>query len=256
MIDVYHIVPIAYMPLLAQRPASRFLMAMAPVAIASREYVRLIRAARAVGSTLVLDNGTPYLGESIPDKDLAAAMTLLDPDIVVLPDVFRDRAATEARIQSFLRTYDEDRNVEFMGVTQGATRSEYIESYLQLSNDQRISHIGVPYMDVCVERGPGFERERFLRALIELGIVQSAKPHHLLGLGHAGNIELQRLRTLSFVCSCDTSTAYVHARLGKLLNAVDPYRKPQLPMDFDARVDFQILELLFQNVRCIDQCGG
>lgn len=230
-------------------------MAMAPVALSSAEYVRHIRLAKAAGSIVILDNGTPYLGQSVPDAELNEAITLVGPDVVILPDVLNDSQATAARLRSFLDTYAAHLDVAFMGVIQGRTREEYSYIYREYMNDPCISHIGIPFMGASID-GLYFERARFLSALHDADLVYNTRSHHLLGLSHSGNIELRALSHFPFIRSCDTSAAYVHASLGLLLTSTAPYPKSAACIDFDAPFDQSVANLLLRNARCLDSCAS
>lgn len=256
MIRVCHIVPASFHNYLATRGLCQVVMAMAPIACRSARYAELFRTAKAAGAYVILDNGTPYLGQSVPDDQLAAAAELVRPDVVVLPDVLNDRHATEARIDSFLTHWSRSVRTLYMGVVQGRTFSDYLESYRSVAGDSRISQIGVPFMKTRQRRGaPAFQRERLLESLASRELAVQTKPHHLLGLSHSGHIELRRLRRFPFVTSCDTSAAYKMAMLGRRIEPSGEYAKPRVAIDFDSPFALGTAVLTVQNAICIDACG-
>jgi len=88
------------------------------------------------------------------------------------------------------------------------------------------------------------------------GKLDKSRSHHLLGLSHSGNIELQRLKRFHVIASCDTSAAYKNAVAGHRLRMAVPYQKPEMRMDFDAALDNAIAQLTVQNAACLDRCAG
>lgn len=256
MIQVCHIVPVSYQDYLDARGLGRFLMAMAPMVHQSSQYARWFKSAKERGAHVVLDNGTPYLGQSVPDDELVAAAELLRPDVVILPDVLYDGEATGDRIDSFLSRYCRSLCTSFMGVVQGTCVTDYVEAYCRVACDSQILHVGLPFMNVGHQPdGLVFEREGLVAELVNKKLIRPSKPHHLLGLSHSGHIELQRLNKYPFITSCDTSAAYKSAALTRRVYPEVAYAKPEVPMDFSADFDLDTAELTVTNATCIDYCA-
>lgn len=254
---VAHIVPTAYQKHLWAYGFRQSIMAMAPLVLSSSEYLAQMCHVRRECSFLLLDNGTPYVGHAIPDKEIVVAARLLNPDVVVLPDVLHDPVATRSRTSTFLDRYAHSLRTEFMGVIQGETVADYIESYVHLVSDSRVSQIGVPFMSVTSRpSGVVFERKHFFDELRVGGHLDTSRSHHLLGLSDSGHIELNVLSDCPIIACCDTSAAYKMAVAGNALpDLAQEYRKPNIAMDFDAPFDPHTAALLVDNAACLERCA-
>lgn len=82
----------------------------------------------------------------------------------------------------------------------------------------------------------------------------STKPHHLLGLGDSGNLELSRLAKYDFIRSCDSSAAYVNARSGSIISP-SGYKKDKEKVDFSAKFNETTYKLMLENIKLLDKAA-
>jgi len=139
---------------------------------------------------MILDNGAFETGEAMNDQDYIALARKLQPNILVIPDVYKDNAATGMRAINFLNTWEEGPigGVELMGVLQG-DHPRMLDSMIKIIYKD-LKWLALPY-------ATGLDRFQFLKA----------RPHiqnvHILGLPTA--IEAIALRELPCVRSVDSS---------------------------------------------------
>ncbi len=163
----------------------------------------------------ILDNGAFETGEAIKDEEYIALARRLQPDVLVVPDVYQDNAATGRRAINFFDLWKNDpiKGVELMGVLQGNSWNILVSMY-QTLYVPICKYVGLPY-------ATGIDRYQFLKANPEILNV------HILGLPTL--TEICALRLLPNVVSIDSSLPVKCAKDGKFINKVlvaDSYVKP------------------------------
>jgi len=143
----------------------------------------------------ILDNGAFETGKAINDVDYLRIADALQPDILVIPDVYNDTMRTAQRSADFILTWKENKkaflNTKLMAVLPGHSEMAVIsmyEFYENLSED--ITWYGFPYSGRV-------DRFQVLKEHPEIENV------HILGLPSIP--EALSLRGLSNVKSIDTS---------------------------------------------------
>lgn len=188
----------------------------------------------------ILDNGAFETGEAIKDEEYIALARRLQPDVLVVPDVYKDNAATGCRAINFFDLWKNDpiKDVELMGVLQGNSWNVLVSMY-QTLYAPICKYVGLPYVT-------GIDRYQFLKANPEILNV------HILGVPTL--TEICALKLLSNVSSIDSSLPVKCAKDGKLINKVlvsDSYVEP------DGEVpDSQILVHNLQVFTSLCRYGG
>jgi len=173
-------------------------LVVASVVLTNAAYATFYMSRKRRGDWITMD--TPaFEGESISNEDLYNAIALIQPDEVVLPDVYRDCTATTDKTweaYDFLtqRGYDG----KFMGVAQGRTWEDYLQCASYLAHSGRIHTLGI------IEE----VEEHFGRNRVEVASILHDR-HPNVQLHYLGSSEhLQELKhpyAQQIVRSCDTA---------------------------------------------------
>ena len=139
----------------------------------------------------ILDNGAFETGEAISDMEYITLAQKLHPNVLVIPDVYKDSSATYVRVLNFLDTWKKAPvdGVKLMGVLQGESWEDLLTMYRILYNG-KCEYIGLPY-------ATGIDRYQFLKAHPEIQNV------HILGAPTL--TEICALNLLPNVVSIDSS---------------------------------------------------
>jgi len=163
----------------------------------------------------ILDNGAFETGKAIEDEEYIALARKLQPNVLVVPDVYKDNVATGCRATNFFNEWQRNsvNGVELMGVLQGNSWDTLVSMY-QILYAPMCKYIGLPY-------ATGIDRYQFLKAHPEIPNV------HILGVPTL--TEIYGLRLLPNVVSIDSSLPVKCAKDGKIINEVlvsDSYAQP------------------------------
>jgi hypothetical protein len=145
----------------------------------------------------ILDNGAFETGEAIPDEKYLELALKLQPDVLIIPDVFNNTSATLARFHSFMTNHYCSKvyygaKIQLMGVLQAqgsVDNAELLAQEYTISSNS-IDWIGIPYI-------AGLDRYQLIKRHPEW------KNVHILGLPHL--VEVKMLQELLNVKSIDTS---------------------------------------------------
>lgn len=139
----------------------------------------------------ILDNGAFETGEALTDAEYIELARKLQPDVLIVPDVYGNNPATGHRAVNFFDAWKENpiKGVELMGVLQGNSWDALVSMYQTVYKSQ-CTYIGLPY-------ATGVDRYQFLKAHPEISNV------HILGVPIL--TEVYGLRLLPNVVSIDSS---------------------------------------------------
>lgn len=152
----------------------------------------------------ILDNGAFETGEAVDDNLYIELARQLHPDVLVVPDVFKDNAATGCRAVNFFRAWKNNPidGVELMGVLHGNSWDTLVSTYSTLYAPI-CKYVGLPY-------ATGIDRYQFLKAHPEIPNV------HILGAPTL--TEICSLRLLPNVVSIDSSLPVKCTKEGTFIN--------------------------------------
>ena len=96
---------------------------------------------------MILDNGAFETGEAIGDEEYIELARKLQPNVLVVPDVYKDNAATGCRAVNFFNTWKSNpiKGVELMGVLQGNSWNTLVSMY-QTLYAPICKYVGLPYV--------------------------------------------------------------------------------------------------------------
>jgi len=228
-------------------------------------YYRYFKAAREIyNREVLLDNSIFELGHAFDsDKFLDAAIDL-KPNMFIVPDVLENSYLT---IDSFERWQREDRInkvkdvciTKAIGAVQGTAWQELIDCYKFMSDNADMIAISFDfsYYEVTGEGKTKLDRwctgrQRFISQLIEKGIWNWDKPHHLLGCSLAKEFRYYVNHNIHNIVSCDTSNPIVAAIHGMKYDA--DYGLPTKPSTkladlIDHRVTKDEMEIIEYNTK-------
>lgn len=185
---------------------------------------------------VLLDNSLFELGDALTNEQLAAGVLDINPTWYVIPDRLNDKKTTISRFESFKKVYP-DLPGKAIGVVQGSTLYDLIDCYAYMS--QHADKIAIPFdskaFDEYVDDDNElvrwcFGRQLFIRELINSGLWNYAKPHHLLGCSFAAEFGSSVYKNLN-IESVDTSNPIVAAICNKkYCNTLGLLEKPQVKL--------------------------
>lgn len=137
-------------------------------------------------SFIIMDNSIIELGKAMEIKDLLHASEILVPDCIVIPDIMGDAEATKAKAIEFCRDYtraafakdgDAANVPSLMGVLQGETVAEVLETLLTFYALPMVDYIGIPRV-ITKQQG---SRMPSILAIQKSAARTSFKGFHMLG---------------------------------------------------------------------------
>ncbi|MAG60161.1 hypothetical protein CL619_00085 [archaeon] len=242
MIDLIHILPLEFLYHYFEDFSPKTHMAMAHLLLEDEKYCNWVKGLKKTGVKIVLDNSAPYLGRSIDNDKFMRCIDLVNPDEIVLPDEINSFESTKTRTLNFLDSF-ETKDICTIAVPQGATLDEYIECYQLFSSNSQIDKIGISYTVDNLFVNEGLP-ERFVTArhylihiLVEKGLINPNKDHHLLGFGNSATLEIRALREYEFITRADSNTAFKLAKHDLPICIDKGYEKPKSKFSFDEAFD-------------------
>lgn len=185
------------------------------------EYFQLFKDAVKKGREVILDNSIFELGTAFNSSEYIKWINKLEPTWYIIPDTLESYQQTIMSAQRWKEHYFEKVSKKVkgcVGVVQGKTYGEIVECYkaldenigvdmIAISFDYSLYETTIPHPNKYISWMLG--RVKLISDLVEDGIINHDKPHHLLGIGLA--IEGYFYRDYKFIYSIDTSNPVVHA---------------------------------------------
>lgn len=241
---------------------------LAHEALKSKEYrERLVTQAKS-DRVLILDNGADELGEGLQGEEFWDLVEEVRPDVVIAPDVLKDGPETIHRTTRFLyELSSREALVDFgdmkvMGVAQGKTLDEWINSYLSLISNSRIHIVGVPYdVDFSVVKGDEYalrgkksSRERSENRVDLMAYLQNRglllKTVHFLGLNDLGEFLHHRTQAYDVEVWNDTTAPFAAAVDGRHWEVDKSGEKDWPSLDFQVELDPAQYGFSINNLLC------
>ncbi len=191
------------------------------------EYRHYFKAAREhYNREVLLDNSIFELGTAF-DKDLFYKEVMwLQPNMFIIPDVLEDTNGTihsfiEWQKNGMINNIKNSFNTKTIGAIQGKTWSDIKTCYKFMSDSADMIAISFDfsYYHITGEGNNQLERfcsgrQRLIRQLIDDGVWNWNKPHHLLGCSLAKEFRYYVDNNIHNIVSCDTSNPVVAAIRG------------------------------------------
>lgn len=188
------------------------------------EYYQMFEDAVAAGREVILDNGVFELGEAWDAAEFAGWVEKLRPTWYIVPDVLENCAGTVASFFEFINKYP-NLPGKRIGVAQGENYELMVACYKAIE----------PYCDMvamsfdfswfqdmrsasnrCIQAMVG--RRCMLDRMVEDGVINRSKPHHLLGVMLPQEVRYyshpDQADRFDWIYSIDTSNPVVHGLKG------------------------------------------
>lgn len=170
---------------------------------------------------VLLDNSIFELGKAFDSREFWLKAKEIKPNMFIVPDVLEDAQGTIQSYKDF-NLYAQDIKEQFhtktIGAVQGKTWYELKECYkFMIDNADMIAiSFDFSYYQITGEGKTHLEkwcsgRQRFIQDLINSGVWNWSKPHHLLGCSLAKEFRFYVDRNINNIVSCDTSNPIVAA---------------------------------------------
>ena len=183
-------------------------------------YLQFFKDSLAQGRTVLLDNSIFELGTAFDSDKFAHWIKELKPTEYIIPDVLEDTLGTMDNALDWKEKYS-DLPGKTIGVVQGKSYEDLVQCYDYLDNIIGVDKIAISfdysyYLEVCPHpnkwMGYALGRVQTLTRLLNDNVINTEKPHHLLGC--ALPIEFMFYREgFKWLESLDTSNPIVHALL-------------------------------------------
>ena len=194
------------------------------------EYYNFFKRSLLAGREVLLDNSIFELGESFDPKKYIKYITELNPTFYIVPDVLEDAQATMSSWNKFFLNFGNDlkyMETTTIGVVQGNTYQELVDCYKFMSDNADYIAISFDYKwyeTVTTTNRTGREgmldrwsagRQHLISRLVDDGVWNARKPHHLLGAALAREFATYApIASELNIRSLDTSNPVVAGLLG------------------------------------------
>lgn len=185
-------------------------------------YYQLFVDALAAGREVILDNGVFELGTAWNAEEFAGWVEKLKPTWYIVPDVLENGSATVESFFNFVNAYP-DLPGKRIGVAQGSSYEDMVECYKAI--EPYCDMVAISFDFSWFQEGRVFYgyhkramlgRRALLKALIDDGIINRQKPHHLLGVMLPQEVIFYKEHPdwFDWIYSIDTSNPVVHGLKG------------------------------------------
>ena len=181
----------------------------------NEEYYQFFVEAIAKGRHVILDNSIFELEEAFDADKFANWIYKLLPTEYIVPDALEDVEKTISQYDNWLSKYDALPGKK-IGVAQGKSEEEFIECYRYMVRNA--DKVGISFDYSFFETEYGLEgnkyqrwskgRQILLKRMVGKGIIDTMKPHHLLGAGLSQ--EFAAYSKYDWIDTIDTSNPVVH----------------------------------------------
>lgn len=209
-------------------------------------YYRMFKDAVINGREVILDNSIFELGKAFDGDAYYNWIEALKPTWYIIPDVLEDTQGTLESLNVWLSKYNISRGIKSIGAVQGKTYEEIVECYRGVEpfvDKVAISFDFSYYVKSTENLRPinkyaawMFGRQKLLSDLLNDGIINTNKPHHLLGCSLPQ--EFIAYKNYNWIDSVDTSNPVVHG-----LNGV-AYK----PTGLDEKISTKLIEYMNESV--------
>lgn len=211
------------------------------------------------GRHVILDNSIFELGKAFDPKQYLHWIQRLKPTEYIIPDVLEDAVGTIANAIDWKNNYQPlvDPSIRTIGVVQGKSYDDLVTCYQYMDQQIGVDKIAISfdysyYLEVCPHpnKWMGFVNGRVqtLARLLKDGIINTNKPHHLLGC--ALPIEFMFYREFKWIDTIDTSSPIVHGLMDVAYEACGLQTKQSIKLVdlLDARPTEDQHELINHNI--------
>ena len=181
----------------------------------NEEYLAKAHECVAKGRETILDNSIFELGHAWDANRFAHWVNEMKPTYYIVPDVLDNCDATIDSFEKFTKQYDSLPG-KTIAVAQGNTYNDLVLCYNYLANDDRVDKIALSFNHPFFQEYDGGNkyykmlngRQDTLSKMLSEGVINTNKPHHLLGCGLPQ--EFSAYKEYEWLDSLDTSNPVIH----------------------------------------------
>jgi len=215
-------------------------LVLAHLVLGNKTYREFYKTRAAQGDFITVDNSLIELGKPMPLKEVIEAAKLVDAQEIILPDFFRNCAATlKVTVEAYKEVLASPDFTRFklMAVPQGSSALSWFYCYWVFSQIAGIDTLGIAKHTETFCKGG---RPALLGALVATESRAFMKEHHLLGCWSDPTEVRKVSQRFKWLRSVDTSIAVLAGLEGKPFP--DPikgigFERPEKPLNFDATED-------------------
>ena len=224
------------------------------------EYFQLFKDALDQGREVILDNGVFELGTAWQADEFVKWIRRLQPTWYIVPDALEDSELTIAKFFDFINKYPRLPGKR-IGVAQGRNYNDMVKCYhaiephcdmVAMSFD--FSWFQHPHSSSNSYTQAMVGRRMMLRQMVEDGVINMSKPHHLLGVMLPQEVRYythpDQADMFDWIYSIDTSNPVVHGLKGYryMDHGLDFKESQKLYTMINAEVNEQQLENVLYNI--------
>ena len=185
------------------------------------EYLELFQNAIAKGREVILDNSIFELGSAFDMNEFYTWIKRLNPTWYIVPDVLESAEGTIVNMSKWNSTYNIPSKK--IGVVQGDSYEEIVRCYRYLDQVANVNMIAISfdysYYEKLVPHPNKYiswmlGRITLLGRLLQDGVVNTNRKHHLLGVALPQEGLYYRSANYDWIYSMDTSNPVVHGMKG------------------------------------------
>ena len=199
------------------------------------QYLSFFKQQLAKGGEVLLDNSIFELKKAFDADKFAKAIEDLEPTFYIVPDALEDSNKTVLQFNDWKTTYGSLPGLK-IGVVQGKTYRELTECYKFMSDNADYIAISFDYSyyTLISDKFRKLEqwadgRKRLIADLLNDGIWDWSKPHHLLGASLVREFSWYRENNITNIRSIDTSAPVIAGISGmKYIRGIGNYTKPSI----------------------------
>lgn len=181
----------------------------------NENYLKKAHECVAKGRETILDNSIFELGTSWDPDRFAYWVKEMKPTYYIVPDVLDDCDATIASFDRFMDNYP-DLPGKVIAVAQGSSYNDLVLCYNYHKTNPVVDKIAISFNHPFyqqVDSSNRYEnmmlgRQQTLQRMLDEGVIDTTKPHHLLGCGLPQ--EFKYYKEWNWIDSLDTSNPVVH----------------------------------------------
>jgi hypothetical protein len=222
-------------------------------------YYDFFKSSISTGRSVLLDNSIFELGTAFDGDKFANYINELKPSYYIVPDVLEDGYATVQSFAQFAKKYTNLPGLK-IGAIQGRSFDELLDVYKYMSEYADYIAISFDY-SYYLYTGKGktklerycYGRQKFINDLINEGVWNWSKPHHLLGCSLAREFRYYVDKNIVNIRSVDTSNPVVAGLQGLRYNGdLGLQDKPSVKLAdlIDTTVtDTQLQEIMYNTIK-------
>ena len=224
------------------------------------EYLNYFINAKKEGRRSLMDTSIFELGKAFNIEKYAEWVEKLQPTEYILPDVLENCNETIENSSSFKTKYSSKLSGKTIGVIQGKNYEEVKACYKILDKMLNVDKIAISfdyafYSSLCYHPNIWVQfmlgRMTLINRLLVEGVLNTNKPHHLLGCSNPMEFEFYKHHYYNFIESIDTSSPIVHGLKGvRYADKIGTWEKEKTKLAdlITAKVDDKQLEDIMFNI--------